>query len=83
MKKSFVALMVLTSFVFAAGNSGGVSDEKVKQEVQMSQDAQKQEIATKKSNLDAKHDVKKEMEKTKKTMKEKEENVKDKVKKEQ
>ena len=49
MIKSLVASMALASLVFAV--SGGVSDEKVKQEVQVRQDAQRQEIETKKANL--------------------------------
>ncbi|MEZ7935261.1 MAG: hypothetical protein QMB67_10105 [Sulfurospirillum sp.] len=80
MIKSLVASMALASLVFAV--SGGVSDEKVKQEVQVRQDAQRQEIETKKSQLDTKQDVKKETEKaTKSKAKEKEEKVKDKTKK--
>lgn len=80
MRKSFVALIALASLAFAASNSGGVSEEKVKQEVQLRQDAQRQEIETKKSQLDTKQDVKKDTEKaTKSKAKEKEE--KDKSKK--
>jgi|GEM_PF-2593238 C4-dicarboxylate-specific signal transduction histidine kinase len=82
MIKSLVASMALVSLVFAASHSGGVSEEKVKQEVQLRQDAQKQEIESKKSQLDTKQDVKKETEKTTKTKaKEKEEKLKEKSKK--
>lgn len=82
MKKSFVALMALASLVFAASHSGGVSEEKVKQEVQLRQDAQRQEIEAQKSQLDTKQDVKKDSEKaTKSKAKEKEEKIKDKSKK--
>lgn len=81
MMKSLVATMALTSFLLAA--SGGVSDEKIKQEVQQRQDAQRQEIETKKSNLDTKHDVKKDTEKSvKEKTKEKEAKLKEKSKKE-